>query len=81
MRTLRADAYLDLLNERLMTALQLDGTVFPSNAVVNGHFALRACIVNFRTEAADLDRLLEVAAELGAKLDRELRPAQLAAEA
>lgn len=59
------DAYLDRLNERLMTALQLDGRVFPSNAIVRGRFCLRTCIVNFRTEAEDLDRVLEVAAELG----------------
>jgi glutamate/tyrosine decarboxylase-like PLP-dependent enzyme len=65
--------YLDRLNERLLTELQLDGRVFPSNAVIRGRFALRACIVNFRTEAGDLDRLLDVTAELGEALDRRLR--------
>lgn len=69
------DEYLDRLNERLMTELQLDGRVYPSNAIVNGRFCLRTCIVNFRTEADDLDRLLDLSTELGAKLDRELRPA------
>jgi aromatic-L-amino-acid/L-tryptophan decarboxylase len=64
--------YLDRLNERVMTEIQLDGRVFCSNAVIHGRFALRACIVNFRTEAADCDRLLDVAAELGARLHREL---------
>jgi aromatic-L-amino-acid/L-tryptophan decarboxylase len=63
-----AEAYLDELNRRLMTAIQLDGRVFCSNAVVRGRFGLRACIVNFRTEAPDLDALLDVAAELGARL-------------
>ncbi len=67
------EEYIDRLNERLMTELQLDGRVYPSNAVVNGRFCLRTCIVNFRTEAEDLDRLLEVAAELGEKIDRELK--------
>jgi hypothetical protein len=38
---------------------------------------LRACIVNFRTEAEDVDALLDVGAELGARLDRELRPETL----
>jgi hypothetical protein len=52
--------------------------VFPSNAVIDGRFWLRACIVNFRTEADDMDALLEVAAELGAGLDREMRPVSLA---
>lgn len=69
------EAYLDLLNERLMTEIQIDGRAFCSNAVLEGRFVLRACIVNFRTEAADCDRLLDVAAEHGARLDRELRPA------
>ena len=64
--------YLDRLNERIMTEIQLDGRVFCSNAVIHERFALRACIVNFRTEAADCDRLLDVAAELGARLHREL---------
>jgi len=69
------EQYLDALNERLMIELQLDGRVFPSNAVLRGRFALRACIVNFRTEAEEMDLLLDAAAELGARLDRELRPA------
>lgn len=73
------DAYLDRLNERLMTEIQMDGRVFPSNAVLGGRFVLRACIVNFRTEAAEIDRLLDVAVELGARLDAELRPAELGA--
>ena len=39
------------LNERLMTAIHADGRVYCSNAVIDGRFGLRACIVNFRTEA------------------------------
>ena len=66
------DALLDALNERLMTELQLDGRAYCSNAVVDGRFWLRACIVNFRTEAGDVEALLQVARELGAKLEREV---------
>jgi aromatic-L-amino-acid/L-tryptophan decarboxylase len=55
---------LDRLNERLMTAIHADGRVFCSNAVIDGRFGLRACVMNFRTEAADVERLLSVAAEL-----------------
>jgi glutamate/tyrosine decarboxylase-like PLP-dependent enzyme len=68
-------AYLDRLNERLMHELQMDGRVFPSNAVLPSGYAIRACIVNFRTEAVDCDALLDRAAAIGAVLDRELRPA------
>ena len=48
-----------------MMVSQADGRVFISNAVVDGRFCLRACIVNFRTEAEHLERVLEVAEELG----------------
>jgi glutamate/tyrosine decarboxylase-like PLP-dependent enzyme len=68
------EEYLNELNERLMTELQMSGRVFPSNAVLRGAFTLRACIVNFRTEAEDMDALLDVAAELGAKIDADFRP-------
>jgi aromatic-L-amino-acid/L-tryptophan decarboxylase len=73
------EEYLDELNERLMTAIQIDGRVYPSNAVLNGRFVLRSCIVNFRTEAEEMDLLLDVAAELGSKLDADLRPEGLGA--
>ena len=63
-----AEPYLDQLNERLMSVLQLGGSVFPSNAVVDRKYVLRACIVNFRTEAADIDRLVESAVLEGARL-------------
>ncbi len=71
------DPYLNRLNERLMTEIQLDGRVFYSNAVLDGRFVLRSCLVNFRTEAGDMDAVVEVTAELGAKLDQELRPESL----
>jgi glutamate/tyrosine decarboxylase-like PLP-dependent enzyme len=66
-------AHLDRLNESLMTAIQTDGRCFCSNAVLDGRFSLRACIVNFRSEADDVDRLLDVVVELGERIDRELR--------
>ncbi|CAN5744684.1 aspartate aminotransferase family protein [soil metagenome] len=68
------EEYLDLLNERIMAAVQMDGRVYYSNAILGDRFVLRTCIVNFRTEAEHLDRVLEVTEELGAKLDSELRP-------
>ncbi len=71
------EPYLDRLNERVMTEIQLDGRVFYSNAVLDGRFVLRSCLVNFRTEARDMDAVVDVTAEIGAKLDRELRPESL----
>ena len=65
-----AEPYLNRLNEILMTELQLDGSVFPSNAILDGRFAIRACIVNFRTEAVEVDRLIEQAIEKGEAIHR-----------
>jgi aromatic-L-amino-acid/L-tryptophan decarboxylase len=63
-----SDEDLDRLNERLMTELQLDGRTYCSNAIVDGRFVLRACIVNFRTEETHIDTLLDTAAEIGCRL-------------
>lgn len=56
---------LDALNARVLTAIQSDGRIYCSNAVLNERFCLRACIVNFRTEAEHMERLIDVAEELG----------------
>jgi aromatic-L-amino-acid/L-tryptophan decarboxylase len=62
------DDYLDRLNTRVMTELQLDGRVFPSNALVGGRTAIRSCIVSYRTEAEHLQRLVELTQEIGAQV-------------
>ncbi len=62
------EGYLDRLNTRVMTELQLDGRVFPSNAVVHGRTAIRSCIVGYRTEAEHLQRLLDLTREIGARV-------------
>jgi glutamate/tyrosine decarboxylase-like PLP-dependent enzyme len=67
-----AEPYINRLNERLMAELQLGGRVYPSNAILDGRFAIRACIVNFRTEAVDIDALVAQSVEKGAALHREL---------
>ena len=60
--------YLNRLNTRIVTELQMDGTVFPSNASVHGRAAIRSCIVTYRAEAVHLERLLELALATGARL-------------
>ena len=57
--------YLNELNETLLTRLQEGGAVYMSNAVIDGVFALRACIVNFRTSAADVDAIPDIVAREG----------------
>ncbi len=58
----------DDLNERVMEAIRREGKVFPSNAEIGGRYFLRACISNFRTEAEEMDALVEAAVRLGAGL-------------
>ena len=60
-----SDAELDRLNERIMGLVQKGGRAYVSNATVNGRFALRACITNFRTTKADIDQTIEVIREAG----------------
>lgn len=69
----RADAEerLNALNERLMNALQTGGRVFPSNVVIDGRYGIRCCIVNFRTEAAELELLVRETVRLGRELAGE----------
>ena len=62
------EPWLNRLNERIMAELQWSGRVFPSNAVVEGRYAIRACIVNYRTEAADVDALLSLTRDIGRRL-------------
>ncbi len=56
----KVDAELDELNTQIMLAVQRGGKAYVSNATVRGKFALRACITNFRTTEADIDKTLEI---------------------
>ena len=53
-----SDPELDRLNERIMEKVQKGGRAYLSNATVNGKFALRACITNFRTTKNDIDETI-----------------------
>jgi aromatic-L-amino-acid decarboxylase len=72
------EPYLDQLNSELLTRLQNSGEVYLSNAIVRGKFALRACVVNFRTAAADIEALPPLIVRFGIALDSELRSSALA---
>jgi glutamate/tyrosine decarboxylase-like PLP-dependent enzyme len=71
------DRYLNELNQRLLDDLQRGGEIFVSNAVIGGRYALRACIVNFNTTAADVEAVPDVVARQGRMLDARLRPTEL----
>ncbi len=70
-------AYLDALNEALLARVKTSGDLFVTNAVLDGRFLLRACIVNFRTSDADVSAIPEIVARAGRALDAELRPRSL----
>lgn len=59
---------LNELNRRLADALLDDGRVFAGGTVYRGRAALRPAISNWRTTAADLDYLVDVVRDLGARL-------------
>jgi len=71
------EAYLNRLNEELLTRLQGSGEAFLSNAVLRGKFVLRACFVNFHSTLADVEALPGIVARLGAEVDAQLRPREL----
>jgi aromatic-L-amino-acid decarboxylase len=72
------DIYLNDLNRELLTRLQQGGEAYLSNAVIDGKYALRACIVNFRTNLEDVQALVPLVEGLGKELDGAMRPASLA---
>src|SRR5215471_1583109 len=49
---------IDAFNERLLVALQRDGSSYLSNATLGGRFALRGCVLNYRTTLRDMEILL-----------------------
>ena len=57
--------YLNKLNESLLNELQYGGDVFLSNAIINGNYNLRACIVNFRTTKADIKQTIDIIVSKG----------------
>ncbi len=59
------EAGLNQLNERLLNALQRNGEVFLSNAIVAGKYCLRTCIVNFRTSETDIEEIVEIIVRTG----------------
>lgn len=62
---------LNELNAAILRRIQADGKVFLSNAVVDGKYLLRACIVNFRTTAADAEAVLPEVVRIGRELTRQ----------
>jgi glutamate/tyrosine decarboxylase-like PLP-dependent enzyme len=67
------DSYLNELNQALLNQLQQGGEVFLSNAIVNGKYCLRGCIVNFRTSKKDIEEMIEIIVREGRKMHKKLQ--------
>jgi aromatic-L-amino-acid decarboxylase len=58
----------DAFNERLLVALQRDGSSYLSNATLGGRLALRGCVLNYRTTLRDMEILLDDLRRVGKSL-------------
>jgi aromatic-L-amino-acid/L-tryptophan decarboxylase len=61
-------AQLNALNSEIVIQLQESGIAAPSTTILDGRLAIRAAIVNHRTNESDLDTLLEKTLALGRAL-------------
>ncbi len=58
----------DAFNERLLVALQRDGSSYLSNATLADRFALRGCVLNYRTTLRDMEIPLDDLPRVGKSL-------------
>jgi glutamate/tyrosine decarboxylase-like PLP-dependent enzyme len=70
----RAEEYLTSVNQEIVNRIQAGGEAFLSNAVVDGRYYLRACVVNFRTAKEDILAIPEIVVRLGKQVSAEFRP-------
>jgi aromatic-L-amino-acid/L-tryptophan decarboxylase len=76
--TPETEEYLNALNQELRDRLERGGETYVSNAVVDGAYLLRACVVNFRTTAADMAALPEIVKRVGAEVHADRNPLRAA---
>jgi aromatic-L-amino-acid/L-tryptophan decarboxylase len=70
------EKYLNTLNKALVEQFHTSPDAFLSNAVIQGKYVLRMCIVNFRTSIEDIEALPGIVVAMGRQLDAEMRPKQ-----
>jgi glutamate/tyrosine decarboxylase-like PLP-dependent enzyme len=71
-----AEPYLHELNNEILHRIQRGGEAFVSNAVIDGKFALRACVVNFRTTRSDIEAFPALVVKIGRLVHAERLAAQ-----
>lgn len=66
-----AEEYLNALTKTVQARLEVSGELFVSNALIDGRYLLRACVVNFRTSQADIAAIPDIVARHGAAAHAE----------
>jgi aromatic-L-amino-acid decarboxylase len=61
----------DTLNRRLLEQVQLGGEAFLTSTEIDSRLVLRACIVNYHSTRADIDRMLDAVRQAGAELTHQ----------
>ena len=63
-----AESQLEILNERLLVALQIQGIAAPSSTRLKGKFSIRVSITNHRSRREDFDLLVDETLRIGGEL-------------
>ena len=53
-----------------METVQAEGRAFLTNTMLAGRFALRACVLHYGTTESDLEALVSIVRDVGARLAR-----------
>ena len=72
--TRRIEAYLDLLNERIIEAANATGRAFFSHTRLDDHYTIRMAIGNIRTDEQVVMSAWELVCDVAQRLDAECRP-------
>jgi glutamate/tyrosine decarboxylase-like PLP-dependent enzyme len=62
----------DAVNGEIVINIQESGVAAPSTTILDGRLAIRAAIVNHRTDRCDIDALLAAVLESGARRSDEI---------
>ncbi|WFU43805.1 aspartate aminotransferase family protein [Bradyrhizobium sp. CB82] len=57
----------DEINREIVADIQVSGIAAPSSTTIDGQFAIRAAIVNHRTDVTDIDALVAAVLDFGAR--------------
>jgi glutamate/tyrosine decarboxylase-like PLP-dependent enzyme len=67
----------DRVNGEIVVNVQESGIAAPSTTILNGALAIRAAIVNHRTDICDIDRLVAAVLEFGARRSADAQPGEV----